>query len=109
MKKRIAALAVCLALALTACGQPKEAPATVGTIGTVDIPGGVYQLAQFSAYAEADSLTSEDNVLKAKLNVDGETVTVDHFGASAPAGILFKEFGFTVENVVAAAERAMSK
>ena len=75
MKKRIAALAVCLALALTACGQPKEAPATVGTIGTVDIPGGVYQLAQFSAYAEADSLTSEDNVLKAKLNVDGETVT----------------------------------
>lgn len=75
MKKRIAALAACLALALTACGQPKEAPATVGTIGTVDIPGGVYQLAQFSAYAEADSLTSEDNVLKAKLNVDGETVT----------------------------------
>ena len=75
MKKRIAALAVCLALALTACGQPKEAPATVGTIGSVDIPGGVYQLSQFSAYAEADSLTSEDNVLKAKLNMDGETVT----------------------------------
>ena len=59
MKKRIAALAACLALALTACGQQKEAPATVGTIGSVDIPGGVYQLAQFSAYAEADSLTSE--------------------------------------------------
>ena len=75
MKKRIAALAACLALALTACGQQKEAPATVGTIGSVDIPGGVYQLAQFSAYAEADSLTSEDNVLKAKLNMDGETVT----------------------------------
>ena len=51
MKKRIAALAACLALALTACGQQKEAPATVGTIGSVDIPGGVYQLAQFSAYA----------------------------------------------------------
>ena len=75
MKKRIAALAACLALALTACGQQKQAPATVGTIGSVDIPGGVYQLAQFSAYAEADSLTSEDNVLKAKLNMDGETVT----------------------------------
>ena len=43
------------------------------------------------------------------IGLDGETVTVDHFGASAPAGILFKEFGFTVENVVAAAERAMSK
>ena len=75
MKKRIAALAACLALALTACGQQKEAPATVGTIGSVDIPGGVYQLAQFSAYAEADSLTSEDNVLKAMLNRDGENVT----------------------------------
>ena len=43
------------------------------------------------------------------IGLDGETVTIDHFGASAPAGILFKEFGFTVENVVAAAERAMSK
>ncbi len=43
------------------------------------------------------------------IGLDGETVTVDHFGASAPAGVLFKEFGFTVENVVAAAERAMSK
>ena len=43
------------------------------------------------------------------IGLDGETVTIDHFGASAPAGVLFKEFGFTVENVVAAAERAMSK
>ncbi len=33
----------------------------------------------------------------------GDTVTIDHFGASAPANILFKEFGFTVENVVAKA------
>ena len=30
-------------------------------------------------------------------------VTIDHFGASAPAGILLR-IGFTVENVVAAAE-----
>ncbi|MBR2329527.1 MAG: transketolase, partial [Clostridia bacterium] len=41
------------------------------------------------------------------IGLDGEVVCIDHFGASAPAGILFKEFGFTVENVVAAAERAM--
>ncbi|MBR5291642.1 MAG: transketolase [Clostridia bacterium] len=41
------------------------------------------------------------------VGLDGEVVCIDHFGASAPAGILFKEFGFTVENVVAAAERAM--
>ena len=28
-------------------------------------------------------------------------VGIDHFGESAPAGVLFKEFGFTVDNVVA--------
>jgi len=31
-------------------------------------------------------------------------VGIDHFGESAPAGELFKEFGFTVEKVVAAVE-----
>jgi len=31
-------------------------------------------------------------------------VGIDHFGESAPAAELFKEFGFTVENVVAAVE-----
>lgn len=30
----------------------------------------------------------------------GEVISIDHFGASSPAEILFKEFGFTVENVV---------
>ena len=32
--------------------------------------------------------------------LDGKTVTVDTFGASAPAKVLFEKFGFTVENVV---------
>jgi transketolase len=32
----------------------------------------------------------------------GAVVGIDRFGESAPAGQLFKEFGFTVENVVAA-------
>lgn len=31
---------------------------------------------------------------------NGRVVGIDHFGESAPAGLLFKEFGFTVENVV---------
>jgi len=31
---------------------------------------------------------------------DGAVVGIDRFGESAPAGVLFKEFGFTVENVV---------
>lgn len=31
---------------------------------------------------------------------NGKIVGLDRFGESAPAGLLFKEFGFTVENVV---------
>ena len=31
------------------------------------------------------------------------------YGESAPAGVLFKEFGFTVENVVAAALEVVGK
>ena len=34
-------------------------------------------------------------------------VGIDHFGESAPAGELFKEFGFTVENVVKAVESVL--
>ncbi|MDX5334355.1 MAG: transketolase [Gammaproteobacteria bacterium] len=39
----------------------------------------------------------------------GTIVGLRRFGESAPAGDLFKEFGFTVENVVKAAEEAMAK
>ncbi|MBP4047618.1 transketolase [Chromobacterium violaceum] len=35
------------------------------------------------------------------VGLEGDVVGIDHFGESAPAGQLFKEFGFTVENVVA--------
>jgi transketolase len=35
------------------------------------------------------------------VGLDGAVVGMDRFGESAPAGLLFKEFGFTVENVVA--------
>jgi hypothetical protein len=34
---------------------------------------------------------------------DGAIVGLDHFGASAPAGTIFKEFGFTVDRVTAVA------
>lgn len=36
------------------------------------------------------------------VGLDGTTVTMKGFGASAPAGLLFKKFGFTTENVVKA-------
>ena len=35
----------------------------------------------------------------------GKSISLDRFGASAPAGTLFKEFGFTVDNVVRVAEQ----
>jgi transketolase len=39
----------------------------------------------------------------------GETVSLEHFGASAPAQVLFEQYGFTVDRVVAAAHAALSK
>ena len=39
----------------------------------------------------------------------GEIVSLDHFGASASANVLFADYGFTPENVVAAAKRSIAK
>lgn len=33
------------------------------------------------------------------VGLDGKTVTIDHFGASAPGKVLFEKFGFTAEHV----------
>jgi transketolase len=38
----------------------------------------------------------------------GETVSIEHFGASADYKTLFREFGFTTEAVVAAARRSLT-
>lgn len=38
---------------------------------------------------------------------DGKVVGIDRFGESAPAGELFKEFGFTVDNVVSSVESVL--
>ena len=43
------------------------------------------------------------------VGMDGDTLCIDHFGASAPADILFKEFGFTTENLVAKAKKILNK
>jgi transketolase len=40
---------------------------------------------------------------------DGEIVSINHYGASAAAGILFEEFGFTLDNVVAAARTSLAR
>ena len=41
------------------------------------------------------------------VGLDGKTVCLDRFGASAPAEVLFKEFGFTVDNVVKAVKEVI--
>jgi transketolase len=41
------------------------------------------------------------------VGLEGEVIGIDRFGESAPGPELFKFFGFTVENVVAAVKRVI--
>ena len=40
---------------------------------------------------------------------NGEIISLEHFGASASAGSLFKEYGFTAENIVLAAKHTIAR
>ena len=42
------------------------------------------------------------------VGLEGAVVGIDTFGESAPAGVLFKHFGFTTDNVVAAVKRTLA-
>jgi transketolase len=37
------------------------------------------------------------------VGLDGAVLSIEHFGASAPGGVVMKEYGYTVDNVVARA------
>ncbi|MDR7277997.1 transketolase [Catenuloplanes atrovinosus] len=39
----------------------------------------------------------------------GESVSIEHYGASAPYQVLFEQFGFTADNVVAKAHASLAK
>jgi len=41
------------------------------------------------------------------VGLDGEVIGLDHFGASAPYKFLFKEYGFTAENVAETAKKVI--
>ncbi|EFH89695.1 transketolase [Ktedonobacter racemifer] len=41
------------------------------------------------------------------VGLDGDTVTLDHYGASAPFSVLYEKFGFTVENVTTKAKNLL--
>ena len=43
------------------------------------------------------------------VGLDGAVVGLDHYGASAPAAILFEQFGLTVNHVVETAEKVLIK
>ena len=43
------------------------------------------------------------------VGLDGVAIGVPHFGASAPADILYKEFGLTSQRVVAEATKLVEK
>lgn len=43
------------------------------------------------------------------VGLDGQTIAMTGFGASAPAGILFKKFGFTTEHVVSVVKDVVKK
>lgn len=40
---------------------------------------------------------------------NGQSVALDHYGASAPYQILMEKFGFTAENVAASAKAVLGK
>lgn len=74
--KRFAALALAaLMLAAMLAGCTFKAPETVGSVGGVNIPAGLYLLLQYNAYGRAAGQTTEEDVLKAALTVDGEEMT----------------------------------
>ncbi|MBD2447873.1 transketolase [Nostoc sp. FACHB-152] len=41
------------------------------------------------------------------IGTDGDTVTIDRFGASAPGGVCLEKFGFSVDNVLAKAKQLL--
>ncbi len=40
---------------------------------------------------------------------EGDSIGINHFGASAPGGVIMEKFGFTVDNVIAKAKALLAK
>jgi transketolase len=85
----------------------------------VSVPCFEWFLEQDDAYRE----TVLPKAIKARVSVEsgismpwhqligeaGESVSIEHYGASAPAGVLFEQFGFTADHVVAAAHASLTR
>jgi len=102
------ALAMTAADALTAAGH---------RVRVVSMPCVAAFLAQDEAYRESVLPTAIDRRLAIEagatglwyrfVGLTGQVIGLDRFGESAPAGALFKQFGFTPENIVAQALRLL--
>ena len=77
----------------------------------------------FDAQDEAYRQTVLPSAVRARVSVEagiamcwrdlvgeaGECVSIEHYGASAPYQVLFEQFGFTPDHVVAAAHASLSR
>ena len=88
IKTKLFSLAMAVSMVLALAGCAMSAPSTVGSIGGVEIPAGIYLLAQYNSYNTASGLaklatgeTASDvkAVLKAECTgtINGEEVTTD--------------------------------
>lgn len=88
MKQKFISLALAVMLLLGVTGCAMSTPASVGSIGGVDIPAGIYLLAQYNAYntasgaaklATGETASNVKAVLKAECTgtINGEEVATD--------------------------------
>ena len=105
LRTKFLSLGLALVMALAATGCAIRTPATVGHIGSVEIPAGIYLLAQYEAYStaagDADLATGETAddvaaVLKAECTgeIGGEQVTTD--GADYVARLTLRNLQYYV-------------
>ncbi len=89
-------------------GRPGGGAAELGTVPAPGrgIPGiGAAAGSHRSGLLEAASTFGWDRYVGSA----GVAIGIDHFGASAPAKVLYKEFGITAENMVATAHRVLGR
>ena len=76
IKTKLFSLAMAVSMVLALAGCAMSAPSTVGSIGGVEIPAGIYLLAQYNAYQSAANLASSDQDAANVKSFLKETITV---------------------------------
>jgi len=101
-------LAVAAAAALTADGVAVRIVSMPST-DVFDRQDAAYQAAVLSKGVPRVAIEAGVSAFWYKyVGLEGAVVGIDTFGESAPAGVLFKHFGFTVDNVVAKAKSVLA-